>query len=216
MFKLEQAISGWREQMLAAGIKTPVPLEELESHLREEIQQQLKLGLDEYQAFEISVQKIGQPELLENEFQKSERRFMKTTIRISAGILGILIGAVLMLPGSLQLHNELAVSNGRLELWLPGLVLLVWSFELCRKMIRGQAPQKLSTQVPLTRPKRILKIGSGVVALIIGLGLVMPAVAQARDEGMMRFDEVAFLIFGIALLMAGGLVTFFPYTKRRA
>jgi uncharacterized membrane protein HdeD (DUF308 family) len=44
----------------------------------------------------------------------------------------------------------------------------------------------------------------------------MPAVAQARDEGMMKFDEVAFLIFGIALLIAGGLVTFFPYTKRRA
>ena len=38
--------------MLAAGIKTPVPLEELESHLREEIEQQTKLGLSEAEAFE--------------------------------------------------------------------------------------------------------------------------------------------------------------------
>jgi hypothetical protein len=29
MFKLEQSIMEWRRQMLAAGIKAPVPLEEL-------------------------------------------------------------------------------------------------------------------------------------------------------------------------------------------
>ena len=37
MFNLEQAIAEWRQQMLATGIQTPVPLEELEIHLREEI-----------------------------------------------------------------------------------------------------------------------------------------------------------------------------------
>jgi len=44
MSDLEQVISGWRQQMLAAGIKR-APLEELESHLREDIQQQMKAGL---------------------------------------------------------------------------------------------------------------------------------------------------------------------------
>ena len=34
---LESLIANWRREMLAAGIKTPVPLEELESHLREDI-----------------------------------------------------------------------------------------------------------------------------------------------------------------------------------
>ena len=29
-------MTDWRRQMIAAGIKTPVPLEELEIHLREE------------------------------------------------------------------------------------------------------------------------------------------------------------------------------------
>ncbi len=60
MFNLEKSIAEWRKQMLATGIKSPVPLEELENHLREEIQQQRKLGLNEHEAFEISVQKIGQ------------------------------------------------------------------------------------------------------------------------------------------------------------
>ena len=216
MFDLEQVIADWQREMLAAGIKTPVPLEELESHLREEIQQQRKLGLDERRAFEISVQKIGQPELLENEFQKSEKAFMKTTIKIGVGTLGALIGAALMVPGSIQLHNELAVANGKLGLWLLGLVSLAWAFELFRRIVRGQTPGKISGKAPLTPQKQILKISAGVVVLLIGLAFVMPAVAQARDEGMMKFDEVCFLMFGIALLIAGGLVTFFPYTEHRA
>ena len=37
MSDLEQSIAEWRKQMLAAGIETPVPLEELEIHLREDI-----------------------------------------------------------------------------------------------------------------------------------------------------------------------------------
>jgi hypothetical protein len=33
MFDLERAISDWRRHMLAAGLKAPAPLDELESHL---------------------------------------------------------------------------------------------------------------------------------------------------------------------------------------
>lgn len=70
MFDLEQAITEWRRQMLATGIKTPVPMEELESHLREEIERQLKSGLEEQAAFQAAVQQIGKTDLLKNEFEK--------------------------------------------------------------------------------------------------------------------------------------------------
>jgi hypothetical protein len=70
MFNLEQAILGWRKQMLAAGIETPVPLEELEIHLREEIERQMKLGFGRQQAFEIAFQKIGDINMLKDEFKK--------------------------------------------------------------------------------------------------------------------------------------------------
>jgi len=70
MFSIEQSIADWRQQMLAAGIKTPVPLEELEIHLREEIEQQIQLGLNPEKAFESAVQKIGQADLLKTEFKK--------------------------------------------------------------------------------------------------------------------------------------------------
>ncbi len=60
MFNLEQAIAEWRRQMMAAGVKAPVPLEELESHLRDDVQQQMKSGTGAQEAFEAAVQRIGQ------------------------------------------------------------------------------------------------------------------------------------------------------------
>ena len=71
MFNLEQSIAEWRQQMLAAGIQTPVPLEELENHLREEIEQRMESGISAPQAFEAAIQQIGKANMLKDEFRKS-------------------------------------------------------------------------------------------------------------------------------------------------
>ena len=70
MFNLEKSIADWRKQMLAAGIKTPVPLEELEIHLREDIERQMKSGLNGQDAFSSAVQKLGPANTVQNEFMK--------------------------------------------------------------------------------------------------------------------------------------------------
>jgi hypothetical protein len=70
MYDLEKSIADWRRQMFATGINTPVPLEELEIHLREDIERQIKSGLNEQKAFEIAAGKIGQAGPLKQEFQK--------------------------------------------------------------------------------------------------------------------------------------------------
>src|SRR6266702_5818333 len=70
MFNLNEKIAEWRRQMLAAGIKTPVPLNELENHLRDDVEQQISAGLSTQQAFEAAVQGIGQAAVLEREFDK--------------------------------------------------------------------------------------------------------------------------------------------------
>ncbi len=110
MFNLEQSIAEWRQEMLAAGIKTPVPLEELEIHLRDEIERQMQSGLNEQKAFEISTRQMGQPETLKSEFKKVERTFMKKTVIILLGIFGILFGPAVFLP-ALALHRHLGVWN---------------------------------------------------------------------------------------------------------
>jgi hypothetical protein len=70
MSDLEQSIANWCKQMLAAGIKSPVPLEELEIHLREEIERQIKSGKNEQYAFENAIKKMGHPKNLKTEFTK--------------------------------------------------------------------------------------------------------------------------------------------------
>jgi hypothetical protein len=115
MFNLEQAIIEWRQQMLAAGIQTPVPLEELECHLREEIARQTESGLNEQSAFEISDQRIGRPKTLKNEFKKSERTLMKnknaTPAIILAGIAAALTGTSIILPALRQYNDQGMVHN---------------------------------------------------------------------------------------------------------
>ena len=112
MFDLEQAIADWRRQMLAAGIKIPVPLRELESHLREEIEQQMKSGLSEERAFETAAQQIGRPNAIRKEFKKVERTLMKR-VMILLGIFGILFGPAIFLP-ALAKHRDLGMWNNQI------------------------------------------------------------------------------------------------------
>jgi hypothetical protein len=214
MFDLEKSIAEWQRQMLVAGIKKPVPLEELEIHLREEIERQAKSGLNEQNAFEISVQRIGEPQPLKSEFKKIERRFMKT-MKIVGGIVSVMIGAALMVPGSIQLHDELVVANGKLVLWLLGLALCAWSLDLVRQITRPAAARQELEKTKAPMRKQFLKTSAGVIVLLTSLAFMMPAVAQAGRDGMMKFDDLCYLMFGLALLIAGALVTFWPYEKRK-
>jgi hypothetical protein len=98
MFDLEQSIADWRRQMLAAGFKTPVPMKELETHLREEIDVQTNSGLAERTAFEAAVQQIGNANMLKNEFEKvdeakrlRERKQMQIVFFASLGIVSLFV-----------------------------------------------------------------------------------------------------------------------------
>ena len=96
--------------MLAAGIQSPVPLEELENHLREEIEQHIRSGASEQAAFEISAANMGRPGNLDREFKKDKRTSMKKIAIIVLGIIGILVGPAVFLPALAQ-HNQMGIWN---------------------------------------------------------------------------------------------------------
>jgi len=110
MFDLEQSIADWRRQMLAAGIKSPVPLEELETHLREEIERQMKSRLDGQKAFNFAVQQIGKADVMKNEFEKADgtkelRAWKQIQIIFFAGlgVISLFIAAIIIFkPGGLS------------------------------------------------------------------------------------------------------------------
>ena len=87
MFNLDESILEWRRQMLDVGLKNPNALDELESHLREEAERQIKVGLPPQDAFETAVRGIGQAEALNNEFKKiTGIKRMKHCLLMLAGI----------------------------------------------------------------------------------------------------------------------------------
>jgi len=125
MFNLEQAVIEWRQQMLTAGIKTPVPLEELEIHLREDVEQQMRSGLSAQRAFEAAVQRIGQANVLKGEFKKSERTLMTKTLLILAGIFGVLFGTGFILPALAWYRDHGVMPAEHLGFLLLGIVIAV-------------------------------------------------------------------------------------------
>jgi hypothetical protein len=88
MFDLEMAIAQWRQQMLAAGIKTPVPLEELEAHLQEDIEQQVRAGTESSRAFEMAVRHMGEAVELRKEFRKTGNAKRMILRKLKGFILG--------------------------------------------------------------------------------------------------------------------------------
>ena len=201
--------------MLAAGIKTPVPLEELEIHLREEIEQQMKAGLNGQKAFEISTRQTGEPQSLKIEFKKSERTFMKT-LKFGGGILITLIGAVLIVPGLVQLRNELAVDDEKLALLLVGWALIGVSLVSIQRQIRPDLFHGKFEKVEMTPLKQTLKIGAGIAGALIGADFLSPAAAQACHAGRLDFAAFSSAVFGVALLLTGAVVACCPYKRRMA
>jgi len=70
MFELDQAIAEWRRKMAADGLKAPALLDELESHLQDDVERQVQSGAGVEPAFHTAVGRLGQPSALTNEFSK--------------------------------------------------------------------------------------------------------------------------------------------------
>ena len=121
MSDLEQSIAQWLKQLLAAGIKTPSPLEELENHLREEIERQMKSGLSEQDVFHSAVEKIGQAHVLQSEFSKINRpgirQLMKNSKFASRSSLAIVLLATVWLAFSAaMIGKDLFINDGLVPL----------------------------------------------------------------------------------------------------
>ena len=131
MFDLEQSIAKWRRQMLAAGIQTPVPLEELENHLREETERQTKSGLNEREAFTSAVQKIGQARALKAEFKKTgipvEMRFVQLLGIACSAVAGLFSLWFLLVLLTVHVH-EANLAERILGFVAIALIILSWRY----------------------------------------------------------------------------------------
>jgi hypothetical protein len=119
MFNLEQSIAEWRRQMLAAGLKTPTPLNELESHLREDMRALLATTEPEALAFQLAVSRLGNPGPLRTEFNK-----LKSTACWPARLgYWLYAGAMILIAVSIAVAKYLSIGPGKMG-FLPHPLLL--------------------------------------------------------------------------------------------
>ena len=71
MFDLDQAIRSWRRHLHRAALLTATDLDELESHLRDEIEEREAEGVAVEAAFHTAVERLGDAESLRREFGKN-------------------------------------------------------------------------------------------------------------------------------------------------
>ena len=126
MFDLEKAITGWRDQMIAGGVKERVILDELEGHLRDDIAQQTRSASNAQETFEAAVRRIGQPTTLQNEFKKVSA-FNRVVARAALAFAGVPPHYTAMNDSSSRLESRWATYLRSAAFLLPAVCLWMLS-----------------------------------------------------------------------------------------
>lgn len=134
MFDLDNAVREWRQEMRAAGIKSPVPLDELESHLRDDVEQETRSGQNARQAFETSVHRMGPATELKIEFEtvrsnpdNPNEPMKQKLISIAASVAVMLIAVGLILPAVAKLQEQGSLARFEIAMLLIGTTALTGS-----------------------------------------------------------------------------------------
>lgn len=198
MFNLEKAIADWRRQMLAAGVNTPAPLEELEIHLREEIERQAKSGSSEQSAFESSTQKIGRPDKLKTEFKKVPAPLETRLVKLAGLACGVVGGLFLLWTAyvSLFIHEANWGSRGSC---LLAVAALVASWRYAGRFLPAIRREKIRVATSLLA----CVAGMGGTLLFIRLALPNLFVFTAPADFSINRLLVSFVVAWTALAILG-------------
>lgn len=109
MFDPDEALWRWRQQMAGAGIKSTQLLEELEAHLREEVDSQMRAGMPGEIAFETACLRLGTVDVLKPEFDKLQRANLARILRRRPGVIAA-VGFVCMACGGVWYWLTLRVA----------------------------------------------------------------------------------------------------------
>ena len=90
MLDLNEQINKWRGNLAQSQTLDSSDIDELESHLREEIENLIDLKLSDEEAFLIATHRLGSTESLAEEYEKINRgvKFRHRLFWIATGVLG--------------------------------------------------------------------------------------------------------------------------------
>ena len=147
MFDLNRQIDLWKRAFAAKGTCSTDELEELESHLRDEIETMTAAGLSQEEAFAKSIARLGDPHAVCREFAKNEFRGDRFAIR-AGNVLVALVGVAAVIAGiavGIQKQDELlAAHTGSITFayLVPFLLAAVGSYAILRTaLVKSSRPQ---------------------------------------------------------------------------
>ena len=196
MFDLEQAIADWRRQMLASGIKTPVPLEELESHLREEIQKLTASGMEPQVALAAAIKQIGLPIPLHAEFTKVDKK-SRLTEQYVINVLVYALWFCLVLPLYLYTFFKYDMNWVWRSAGIANVIFGTVAILYC-KQIKNWFP------VIPNRPVRLTIGISAAVCGAAGMGEFMNFILPHFSLTMGQL--VVAVLWGLTVMSAGGVI----------
>jgi len=204
MFDLEKSIADWRQQMLAAGIKSPMPLEELENHLREDIAERKKSGLSEPLAFAWAVQRIGSADTLNAEFLKcSGRKERRDQLlkRFMLGYFSVAYGAIKLMGIHAFFKSDMSLA-WRLAGWadIAFFALIVVS------LLGWRWSRRAFPVIPSQRVRRAVGVGFSLIGLASLMALrnfILPNSQLAQGAGLVMVLWFFTLMPTLAVVLAG-------------
>jgi len=177
--------------MRAAGIKTPVPLDELEAHLREEFDRQIQSGANAQQAFAIAVGKIGRAPDLKGEFRKVGAPMEMERIIKLAGIACVAVA--LFVPAWIGFRSCLhLLFDDRFSLMTRALPLPILIITLAITVLSWKYNHKLLPEIANHGLRRAIGM-----ACFVGCLLWMPLVLFHLPIGATNNVLLLALLFGL-------------------
>jgi hypothetical protein len=195
MFNLEQAITKWKRQMAAAGIK-PVDVDELESHLRDEIDRLVRSGADEQHAYKAATARLGEITALKAEFRKLHsdegwQKFLRIFYFISVAYV-LVVSMWTLLEYEMSLWERFAGISA------------AWLITLC--LARLPYWLKSLSDAPYQRLLRTIKLAISLVWLWAISALLQATHVMTLDVGILPTTILWCVIAAIALAaLAWGL-----------
>jgi len=198
MLNLEQSIAEWRRQMSAGGVKNSAVLDELESHLREDMERQIRSGIDAQKAFAAAVQKIGPASALKNEFNKSTATAILEKLMLAAAVLILAFGAFLSIATVLLCYSTVADrAMGFIVISLTFGTICVWPAFINRLPVIHSKRKLLAMQVA--------SLAVGITVSTFYVQVILRNFDRARDGMIPAIGFLAIFPIAVGLALAAGL-----------
>src|SRR5262245_54917235 len=112
MHNLEQLIADWRKTMTTRGSVGRETLDELENHLRENVERLVGSGMNDVEAFQCAVTQLGSPPKIASEFQKlNQSTWLPVKVAAGMEIAAALLLAIFFFTRGGRLRSDILLAS---------------------------------------------------------------------------------------------------------